>query len=68
TSWDFEYFNVLHSLGVYDYSDGLAMHGYTYTPEAHAKLFEKLSQFVEKVSQGRKSFAVHITEIGFRVP
>lgn len=63
TSWDFDYFQELSDIGVLDYSDGLAVHGYTYSPESAAMLFERLGDFADK-----RDIPVFLTEIGFRTP
>lgn len=68
TSWDFKFFEALYELGVYDYSDGLSMHGYTYEPDSYQYLFKKLERFIQKAAKNRKEFKGFITEVGFRTP
>lgn len=68
TSWDFDYFDSLLQAGIYDKSDGMSLHGYTYSPEKHIELFEKLDTFVGTLAKLKKGFKAHITEIGFRTP
>ncbi|WP_112478446.1 hypothetical protein [Vibrio variabilis] len=68
TSWDFGYFKKLDDVGILDNSDGLSLHGYTYSPEQSHKLFTMLEEFVSRKSKIHKEFKAHITEIGFRTP
>jgi hypothetical protein len=68
TSWDFDYFNMLLDKGFYKYSDGLAMHAYSYAPHSHHQLFETLENIGQQCKKENPDFGIYITEVGFRTP
>ena len=68
-TWDFDFLKGFVSSGGASHCDGLAVHGYTYSPERFLEYFSRLEDIVSECSDKTgRPFQAYITEIGFRTP
>jgi hypothetical protein len=66
TTWDFDFINSVLESPIAEKAHGLAIHGYTYTPQRAQELFDRLESLISESSS--PELPVHITEMGIRVP
>ena len=65
-TWNFDFLRNFLAAGGAQYCDSLALHGYTYEPNAYLLQFDELDELLSQASGALDS--AHITEMGFRVP
>lgn len=63
TTWDFQYFKNLIKYAFHEVCDGIALHGYTYSPLLYGEYIDKISALSQSINK-----KIFITEIGFRRP